>query len=73
MIVDEKLKIAATVAKSRITARFNVPKLRNLIVVLGDQFDIDASLARMNAAQRKEVALRSTAIRRGEVGGAVHG
>ena len=31
------------------------------------------NLARMNAAQRQEVALRAAAIRRGEVGGAVHG
>ena len=31
------------------------------------------NLARMNAAQRQEVALRAAAIRRGEVGGAAHG
>ena len=31
------------------------------------------NLARMNAAQRQEVALRAAAIRRGEVGGAVYG
>jgi len=31
------------------------------------------NLARMNAAQRQEVVLRAAAIRRGEVGGAVHG
>jgi deoxyribodipyrimidine photolyase-related protein len=31
------------------------------------------NLARMDAAQRQEVALRAAAIRRGEVGGAVHG
>ena len=31
------------------------------------------NLARMNAAQRQEVELRAAAIRRGEVGGAVHG
>jgi len=31
------------------------------------------NLARMNTAQRRDVALRAAAIRRGEVGGAVHG
>jgi deoxyribodipyrimidine photolyase-related protein len=65
--VDGILKIVATAANPRITARLNMPKLRNLIVVLGDQLDLEASAydnfdARVDAVWMAEVADESTRV-----------
>ena len=67
MVVDGILKIVATAANPRITARLNMPKLRNLIVVLGDQLDLEASSydnfdARVDAVWMAEVADESTSV-----------
>ena len=67
MVVDGTLKIVATAANPRITARLNMPKLRNLIVVLGDQLDLEASAydnfdARVDAVWMAEVADESTRV-----------
>jgi deoxyribodipyrimidine photolyase-related protein len=65
--VDGTLKIVAIAANPRITARLNMPKLRNLIVVLGDQLDLEASAydnfdARVDAVWMAEVADESTRV-----------
>jgi deoxyribodipyrimidine photolyase-related protein len=67
VVVDGILKIVATAANPRITARLNMPKLRNLIVVLGDQLDLEASAydnfdARVDAVWMAEVADESTRV-----------
>ena len=67
MVVEGALKIVATAANPRITARLNMPKLRNLIVVLGDQLDLEASSydnfdARVDAVWMAEVADESTSV-----------
>jgi deoxyribodipyrimidine photolyase-related protein len=65
--VEGALKIVATAANPRITARLNMPKLRNLIVVLGDQLDLEASAydnfdTRVDAVWMAEVADESTGV-----------
>ena len=67
MVVDGILKIVAIAANPRITARLNMPKLRNLIVVMGDQLDLEASAydnfdARVDAVWMAEVADESTRV-----------